>query len=106
MEGRLQHPPLAQVEVALAREQAVSQHDAGPLEAGPLLERLLMGDQHLADQVGAQHDVHVLRPDAKVHEVAVALVQPGHHCRRVVVEAGHDAERAEGARARVGNGGV
>ena len=99
MEGRLQHATLAQVEIALAREQAVSQHDAGPFEAGPLLERLLMGDQHLADQVGAQHDVHMLRPDAKVHEVAVALVQPGHHCRRVVVEAGNDAERAEGARA-------
>ena len=38
VEGRLQHATLAQVEIALAREQAVSQHDAGPFEAGPLLE--------------------------------------------------------------------
>ena len=97
VERGLHHPPLAQVEVALARQEPVSEHDLGALEPGPLLERALVGDEHLARQVGAHDDEHMLRADPKMDQVAVARAQIGHHRSRVAVEAGQDSERARGA---------
>src|SRR6185295_6956696 len=97
VERRLHHPPLAQVEVALTCEQAVTEHDPRSLESRALLERFLTSDQHLADEVGTQYHVDVLWPDTEVDQIAVVVVQPGHHGCGVVVQAGHDAEGAERA---------
>ena len=72
VERRLHHPPLPQVEVALARQEPVPEHDPGALESRPLLERALVRDEHLAREVGPHDDEDVLRPDPEVHEVAVA----------------------------------
>jgi hypothetical protein len=94
VERRLEHPPLAQVEVALARQEAVSEHDLRPLEPGALLERALVGHQHLAGQVGPHDDEDMLRADAEVDEIAVPRPQLGHDRGGIAVKAGQDAERA------------
>ena len=78
VERGLHHPPLPKVEVALAGQEPVTEHDPGALESGPLLERTLMRHQHLPREVGPHHDEDVLRPDPEVHEVAVARAQVGH----------------------------
>ena len=97
VERRLQHPPLAQVEVALARQEPVAEHDPRALEPRPLLERALVRHEHLARQVGPHDDEDVLRADPEVDEVAVARAQAGHDRCRVAVQAGQDAQRARGA---------
>src|SRR6185312_452308 len=71
--------------------------DPRSLESRALLERFLTSDQHLADEVGTQYHVDVLWPDTEVDQIAVVVVQPGHHGCGVVVQAGHDAEGAERA---------
>jgi hypothetical protein len=99
VKSRLQHPTLAQVEFALTRQQTVSEHDPRPFKTRPLLERSLVGDQHMTDQVCAEDHVDVLRADAEVHKIAVQLMQLAHHSRWVVMQAGHDAQGAERTRA-------
>src|SRR5262249_42209161 len=69
-------------------------------EPRPLLERLLVGDQHLADQVGAGDHVHPLWSQPEVDDVAVALRESRQRPDRVVVQADHDAQGAARAGAR------
>jgi len=85
VKGGLQHPPLPKVELSLAGQQPIAQHDARALESGPLLERLLMGHQHVAHEVATSHQVDVLGTDPKVDEVAVPLLEIGQRPGRVVM---------------------
>ena len=70
MKLRLDHAPLAQVDLALAGEQAVAQQHAGTFQGPPFFKVALVGDQHLAHEVGVAHEIHIFLADPQAHHVS------------------------------------
>src|SRR5688572_32798313 len=103
MERRLSEPPLTQMELVLAREQAVSEQSSRALEAAALVEVLLVRDEHVADQVRMIEQVQVLRADLVVRDVTVALVHSDHHRQWIPRDLDQELERvARGRTVREG----
>jgi hypothetical protein len=98
---RLRQPPLPQPEVALAREQPVTQHDRIDPHGEMLAEVLIIGDEHLLDVLRMAHDGDLARPQANLEDVAVLAGAAREVAEPVVAELGQVAAKE----ARSGTGG-
>jgi hypothetical protein len=73
---RLRKAPLTKMKVALAREQAVAEKDAGPLECLPFCEILLVRDQYIPNKIGMIQKEHLLPGHPETDDIAVSRCRP------------------------------
>src|SRR5580698_573166 len=70
MECGLDQAALTFVEVALAGEQSLAQQHSRALEHAALLELRLVCDQNVPDRIGMIDEIHVLRSQAQINQIA------------------------------------
>ena len=86
MKGGLKQPPLAQVQVVFAGQQAMTQQHLRALEADALVEHPVPGHEHIADVVGIiEHDDGVAAGLEK-HHVAILPRQVGEQAQAIAAE--------------------
>ena len=90
MKCRLGEAALTQVKFAFARQKTVSEETARSLEPPALVKVLLVGDEHIPNEVGMADQVDILRPDAPVRDVAVISLHGDHHRERVAHDFEHE----------------
>ena len=78
---------LAQMVVALAREQALAHQELRPAQRAALDEVLVLRHQHLLDQIRVVEHEDRLGADAEAHHVAVIAPEPHEEGQRVAAEA-------------------
>ena len=75
VKGGLHQPPLAQMRVAFARQQPVAEQTLRALEPSSLEEALLIGDQHVLDELRIVQQEQMLAGHMDVTDVAVGPCQ-------------------------------
>jgi hypothetical protein len=71
MKRRLRQPPLAKMEVVLAREQPFAEEDLGALEAASLVKLAPVRDEDVADERGVADERDGLLADVKDADVSI-----------------------------------
>jgi hypothetical protein len=101
VESGLREAPLAEMEVTLVRQQAVSEDEPRALERAPLQEVFLVGDQDIADEIRMIEEDEWLAADSKAADVAVFGGALGEDAEGVTVK----AEKEVAGESRMGAGG-
>lgn len=92
VEDRLDEAPLAAVQLGFAGEQPFAQEALELLDAAALHEALVVGDQHLADELGVADEHEAVAQHLEGHDVAVLA-------RQVEQRAGGSAQKVDGVEA-------
>ena len=82
VEGWLHEPTIAQVYVALAREQSIAQNDLGPLESTALHRLSAVGDEDVHDGLWIGQHVYVFAEESKVRHDGVGAFDLDHEAWR------------------------
>ena len=84
--GRLRETPLALVQFAFTGQQPLAERHLRPLKGRALGEAMILGDDHIANEIRVIEKDVIGAADAKLHDIAPPLRQPRQKSQRIAAK--------------------